>query len=165
MKTRPQSWRDMSAAPRCFIALVVLCGSTVLTLSVVHGRSGNPLKFLCYLLIALAASRLKVNLPGITGTMSVNFLFVLLCVLELTLAETMVLGCLAVVMQCLDWEHPNPIQVTFNVCSTALAIAVSFSAYRYALTQHAISAPTKALFLAACVYFVANTLPVARSSH
>ena len=29
-------------------------------------RSENPLKFLCYLVIALAASRLKVNLPGIS---------------------------------------------------------------------------------------------------
>jgi hypothetical protein len=37
--------------------------------------SRDPLKFLCYLVIALVASRLKVNLPGITGTMSVNFLF------------------------------------------------------------------------------------------
>ena len=59
---------------------------TVLTYSVLHGRSENPLKFLCYLVIALAASRLKVNLPGITGTMSVNFLFLLLGVLELSSA-------------------------------------------------------------------------------
>jgi len=126
MKTRPQSWRDMSAAPRFFIAVVVLCGTSVLTYSVLHGRSENPLKFFCYLVIALAASRLKVNLPGITGTMSVNFLFLLLGVLELSLAETMALGCAAVVVQCFDRDRPVPIQVAFNVSSTALAIAVTF---------------------------------------
>jgi len=92
MKTRPQSWRDMSAAPRFFIAVVVICGTAVLTYSVLHGKSENPLKFFCYLVIALAASRLKVNLPGITGTMSVNFLFLLLGVLELSLSEAMALG-------------------------------------------------------------------------
>ena len=161
MKTRPQSWREMSAAPRFFIAVVVVCGTIVLAYSVLHGRSENPLKFFCYLVIALAASRLKVNLPGITGTMSVNFLFLLLGVLELSLSEAMALGCAAVVVQCFDRDRPNPIQVAFNVCSTALAIAVTFAAYRYSLAHRAINNPSTLLFLATCVYFVANTLPVA----
>src|ERR1700733_4465014 len=161
MKTRPQSFRDMSAAPRLFIGVVVVCGMIVLSYSVWHGKSENPVKFLCYLAIALAASRLKVNLPGITGTMSVNFLFLLLGVLELSLSETMALGCAAVVVQCLGRDRPSPVQVAFNVCSTALAIAVTFAAYRYSLGHHTVSNPSTLLFLAACVYFVANTLPVA----
>src|SRR5271169_3241894 len=161
MTTRPQSWRDISAAPRFFIAVVVICGTTVLTYSVLHGRSQNPLKFFCYLVIALAASRLKVKLPGITGTMSVNFLFLLLGVLELSLSETMALGCAAVAVQCFDRKRPNPIQVAFNVCSTALAATVTFASYHYASSHRAIGRPLALLFLAACVYFLANTLPVA----
>ncbi len=164
MKTHPQSWRDMSAAPRFFIAVVVLCGMSVLAYSILHGRSENPLKFFCYLVIALAASRLKVNLPGITGTMSVNFLFLLLGVLELSLSEAMALGCAAVVVQCFDRDRPLPIHVAFNVSSTALAIAATFAAYRFSLSQRAVSNPSTLLFLAACVYFVANTLPVAAVS-
>ena len=161
MKTRPQTWRELSAAPRLFISVVVICGTIVLFYSVWHGTSDNPLKFLCYLVIALAASRLKVNLPGITGTMSVNFLFILLGVLELSLSEAMAIGCAAAVVQCLDRERPAPIQVFFNVTSTALAIAITFAAYRYASAHTAINNPSTLLFLAACVYFVANTLPVA----
>ena len=161
MKTRPQSWREMSAAPRFFIAVVVLCGSIVLAYSMLHCKSESPLKFFCYLVIALAASRLKVNLPGITGTMSVNFLFVLLGVLELSLSETVALGCAAVVVQCFDGrDRAVPIQVAFNVCSTALAIAVTFTSYRYSLA-HVVNNPSTLLFFAACVYFVGNTLPVA----
>ncbi len=148
-------------APRFFIAVVVLCGTAVLTYSVTHGQSENPLKFFCYLVIALAASRLKVNLPGITGTMSVNFLFLLLGVLELSLSEAMALGCAAVVVQCFDRDRPVPLQVAFNVCSTALAIAVTFVVYRWSLFHRAISNPSTLLFVAASVYFVANTLPVA----
>ncbi len=161
MKTRLQSWREMSGTPRFFVAVVVLCGTMVLTYSVLHGRSENPLKFFCYLAIALAASRLKVNLPGIAGTMSVNFLFLLLGVLELSLSEAMALGCAAVVVQSFDGERPFPIQVAFNVCSTALAIAMTFASYRYFLSHRPMSNPSSSLFLAACVYFVANTLPVA----
>src|ERR1035438_5627879 len=141
MEKRPQSWREISAVPRLFIAVVVLCGTAVLTYSVMHGRSENPLKFFCYLVIALAASRLKVNLPGITGTMSVNFLFLLLGVLELSLSETMALGCAAVVVQCIGRDRPVPVQVSFNVCSTAVAIAVTFFAYRYAVLHSGVHAP------------------------
>jgi diguanylate cyclase (GGDEF)-like protein/putative nucleotidyltransferase with HDIG domain len=151
----------MSAAPRFFIAVVVICGTAVLAYTVFHGRSENPLKFLCYLAIALAASRLKVNLPGVTGTMSVNFLFLLLGVLELSLSEAMALGCAAVLVQCFDRDRPVPIQVAFNVCSTALAIAVTFFAYRYSLMHRVVRNPSTLLFLAASVYFVANTLPIA----
>jgi diguanylate cyclase (GGDEF)-like protein/putative nucleotidyltransferase with HDIG domain len=161
VKTSPQSWKNMSAAPRFFVTVVVLCGTAVLTYSILHGRSENPLKFLCYLVIALAASRLKVSLPGITGTMSVNFLFLLLGVLELSFSEAMALGCAAVVVQCFGRDRPTPILVAFNVCSTALAIAVTFVAYRYALLHHAVNNPSTSLFLAACMYFVATTLPLA----
>ncbi|MGA7558162.1 MAG: diguanylate cyclase [Terriglobales bacterium] len=151
----------MRPVARAFIAVVLICGTSVLTYSVLHAKSASPLKFFCYLVIALAASRLKVNLPGITGTMSVNFLFLLLGVLELSLPETIVMGCAAVVVQCLDRESLHPIQVAFNICSTALAIAVTFFTYRYALSHSAVNNPSTSLFLAASVYFVANTLPVA----
>ena len=161
MKRRPHSWREMNAGARVFIAVVVLCGISVLTYTVLHGASRDPLKFLCYLVIALVASRLKVNLPGITGTMSVNFLFLLLGVLELSLSETMALGCAAVVVQCFDRDRPVPLQVAFNVCSTALAIAATFAAYRFPLFHRVVGNPSTLLFMAACVYFVANTVPVA----
>ena len=161
MKSRPQSWRDMSFAPRAFISVVLVCGTIVLTYTVLHGKSQNPLKFACYLVIALAASRLKVNLPGITGTMSVNFLFLLLGVIELSFSETMAIGCAAVVVQCFGGERPVPLHVVFNVCSTALAIAATFVSYRFALLHRAVNNPSALLFVAACVYFVSNTLPVA----
>ncbi len=161
MTPRAQSWREMSPAPRAFIAAVVVSGIGVLVYSLLlHEWGEHPLRFSCYLVIALAASRLKVNLPGITGTMSVNFLFVLLGVLELGLSETIALGCAAVVVQCIGRDRPVPVQVSFNVCSTALAVAVTFLGYRYALLHSSVHAPML-LFGAACLYFAGNTLPVA----
>lgn len=150
----------MRPAAQIFSGVVIACGLIVLAYTVMHGRSQNPIKFLCYLAIALAASRLKVNLPGITGTMSVNFLFLLLGVMELSYSETMALGCAAVVVQCIG-ERPRPLHIVFNVCSTALAIAATFSAYRISMLHRGVNNPSTLLFLAACVYFVSNTLPVA----
>jgi diguanylate cyclase (GGDEF)-like protein/putative nucleotidyltransferase with HDIG domain len=161
MEHRPQNWREMSAAPRAFMVVVLLCGTAVLTYTLLNGSSHNPLKFLGYLATALVASRLRVNLPGITGTMSVNFLFLLLGVLELSFAETMALGCAAVLVQCFDRDRPMPIHIAFNACSTALAIAATFAAYRFSMLHRYVSNPSTLLFVAACMYFVANTVPVA----
>jgi diguanylate cyclase (GGDEF)-like protein/putative nucleotidyltransferase with HDIG domain len=151
----------MGLTARAFIAAVVLCGTSVLTFTVLHGTSRDPVKFVSYLAIALVASRMRVNLPGITGTMSVNFLIMLLGVLELSFSETMALGCAAVVVQCIDRERPVPLRVAFNVCSTALAIAATFAVYRNPLLHRMVANPSTLLFLAASVYFVSNTLPVA----
>ena len=161
MKDGAQGWSEMKLAPRVFLGVVIACGLVVLSYSILHGKSQDPIKFICYLIIALAASRLRVNLPGITGTMSVNFLFVLLGILELSLSETMVLGCAAIVVQCIERTRPRPLQMTFNVCSTAVAITLAFWSYHAVLRYHDSEYPSSALFLAACVYFVANTLPVA----
>ena len=161
MTGSPPQWRDMKLVSRAYIAVVVTCGLIVITYTVLHGKSQNPLKFGCYMAIALAASRLKVNLPGITGTMSVNFLFVLLGVLELSFSETMALGCAAIIVQCIGRDRPQPLHITFNVCSAALAIAATFSTYRYSLQQGAINNSSTLLFLATCIYFVSNTLPIA----
>ncbi len=42
-----------------------------------------------------------------------------------------------------------------------MAVAVTFASYRYALSHRALGGPSAILFLAASVYFLANTLPVA----
>ena len=161
MKTSPQSWREMKLAPRVYSAAVVACGVSIMTYTILHGSCHDPLKFSCYLAVALAASRLKVTLPGITGTMSVNFLFLLLGIMELSAGETMVLGCAAVVVQCLGRDRPKALHIVFNLCSTALAIGTTFFVYNHSQSHHVIDNPSALLFVAACVYFVANTLPVA----
>src|SRR6204780_4231076 len=117
MAGNSQSWRGLTLQAKLFVGLIVTAGTSVLVYGAVHQTSKNIAEFICYLGIGILASRMKVNLPGITGTMSVNFLFVLLGVLELSFSEAMALGCAAVVVQCFDRDHPSPIQVAFNVCS------------------------------------------------
>jgi hypothetical protein len=82
MASGSSSWRELSSSAKVFVAAVVLAGSVVLLCAVANPTSENIAKFICYLLVAILASRLKVHLPGITGTMSVNFLFIILGILE-----------------------------------------------------------------------------------
>jgi diguanylate cyclase (GGDEF)-like protein/putative nucleotidyltransferase with HDIG domain len=151
----------MTLGAKLFISVVVTVGTVVLIYATDTANTRNPLKFLCYLIIALLASRLKVNLPGITGTMSVNFLFILLGILELSFAETLVLGSAAILVQCFYKDRPGAIQVTFNICATAVSIAAAYCVYHLVLFEGQFSNHSLLLVLASSTYFVANTGSIA----
>src|SRR5260370_7227405 len=102
----------MCIKAKIFVAATTALGVMVLAIALGHWQSANLLRFSCYLLVAVLASALKVRLPGIEGTMSVNFLFVLLGILELSLPETLIIGCASPLVQCF-WQalhKPLPVQ-------------------------------------------------------
>src|SRR5438876_12378864 len=121
LAAQSQSWRDLDLRAKALISLVVAVGTGVLLYAAVYPTGKNIAQFICFLLIAILAARLKVHLPGITGTMSVNFLFILLGVLELSLPETLILGSAAVVVQCCYRDLTSSIHVTCNLCAIAVA--------------------------------------------
>ena len=126
-------------------------------------RSTDTVEFLCYLLVALLASSLKVTLPGIDGTMSVNFLFILLGVLEMSFAETLVLGFAAVLVQCY-WKSSKrlrPIQVIFNLSQLTIATSAAYGLYRFLSGGVLVHHRSVALTIAATAYFAFNTVAMA----
>src|SRR5215471_11028679 len=84
--------RSVSKTAKLYIVLISTLGLAALANGLDPWKSADMGRFLCYLLIATAASGLKVSLPGMTGTMSVNFLFILIGVAELELSETMLIA-------------------------------------------------------------------------
>src|SRR5271166_2113862 len=157
MAGHSQSWRDLTPHAKMFVGLVVTLGTGVLVLGAVHQSSKNIAEFICYMGIAILASRMKVNLPGITGTMSVNFLFVLLGVLELSFSETLVLGCTSILVQVLYPDRPSAIQVTFNLCASAVSTTLAYGVFHLLLVHHLVESRSLSLGMAAATYFIANT--------
>jgi diguanylate cyclase (GGDEF)-like protein/putative nucleotidyltransferase with HDIG domain len=151
----------MSWAARLFISLVILGGMATLIYGGVHQTSKNIAEFICYLGIGILASRLKVSLPGITGTLSVNFLFILVGVLELSLTETLILGSVSMLAQCLYPERPQAIQVTFNICATAVSTFLAYSVYHHTVANMLVGNKPILLGIAATVYFIANAGSIA----
>ena len=152
----------MSAKAKMYLACVYLIGVTTGLIAMSQWNLTDPVRFACYLLIALLASGLKVSLPGINGSMSVNFFFIILGVMELSVPETLIIGYGATVVQSF-WRtnsRPKAVQVTFNLANMTTAIFLASAAYRYVdrVTTH--SLPLM-LVAAACTYFVTNTMPVA----
>jgi hypothetical protein len=158
---RSRSWRGLSTAAKLYVSLTVIAGLATLVYGGVHQSSKNIAEFICYLGIAILASRLKVNLPGITGTLSVNFLFILIGVLELSFTETVILGAISMVAQCLYPERPTAIQLTFNVCAGAVSTALAYQVYHQPLANLVVGSRPILLGLAATVYFIANAGSIA----
>src|SRR5260370_6917017 len=100
----------MSLKARIYIGVVIALGAAALGHSLSLWVPHDLLRFLCYLALAIPASCLKVSLPGITGTMSVLFIFLLAGVVELDLPETLVIGtvCVAVQTLCHATLRPRP---------------------------------------------------------
>jgi diguanylate cyclase (GGDEF)-like protein/putative nucleotidyltransferase with HDIG domain len=132
-------------------------GVCVLLYGAQHPQSKNIAEFLCYLVVCILASKLKINLTEITDTMSVNFLFILIGVLQLSFAETLALGCVAILAQSFLGQKPSPIQVTYNLCTSAISIALAYVAFHAPLSIHFLASSPVRLILAASAYFVANT--------
>ncbi len=153
----------MSIRARLFIGATAALGMFALVYSLWHWQSVDLARFVCYLLVAVLASTLKIQLPGLDGTMSVNFLFILLSVLELNLPETLVLGCTATLAQCLFGTRQKlvPIKIIFNVFGM-MANAIVLSYFAYHDLQRVLGAGTLPLLvITSLIFFVANTVPVA----
>jgi diguanylate cyclase (GGDEF)-like protein/putative nucleotidyltransferase with HDIG domain len=153
-----------SAKARTYIAITLFTGFlSLLTGFLQPGEWSDPSHFLCYLTLALLASGMKVSLPGVTGTMSVIFLFILIGVRELTLAQTILMGVLGTIIQCY-WRsksRPKPIQVAFNIASMASAVAATYYVFHLKLGRFAAENELVMLVAAASTFFVLNTAPVA----
>src|ERR1700683_3928928 len=152
----------LSIQTKLFIGLAASLGVVVLGFALLHWQSQDLPRFLSYLAVAVLASGLKVQLPGIDGTMSVNFLFILLGVLELSLPETLLIGCTATLVQSV-WQTRNrldPIKILFNVAGMmANASALTYITYHWLAQRYGANKPIL-LMVAALVFFFANTLPI-----
>ena len=148
-----------SIGARLFIAGMALAGSVCFVLAFSHWQSSDPVKFVCYLTAALLASSLKVGLPGVEATLSVNFLFTLLGILELSLPETLLIGLASTLAQ-FYWKPARQlklVQLVFNFSQVTVSTGVADGAYKL-VVLHVLHAPGPlALLVAAIIHFGCNS--------
>src|SRR5207245_10365052 len=87
----------------------------------------DPFRFASFLAVALAVCVFEVVLPGIHATMSADFLFILVGILDLSYPDTLLMGCLGGLVQSLLYAapRPRPIQLAFNLANLALSITAA----------------------------------------
>ena len=148
---------------RIFALLAIACGGAIIAAGVYPWQSGDIFRFCFYLALAALASGMKVNLPGMEGTMSAGFLFILIAIGEMTLGETLAISCVATLIQCL-WKtksKPGVTQVAFSVAITGAAALIAYKFYHFPKSDAYGNAGPFLLAAAAIIYFLLNTIPVA----
>src|SRR5215831_11786486 len=148
-----------SIVARAFIAGMALSGALVCSLAFLHWQTSDPVKFVCYLLATLLASSLKVGLPGIEGTLSVNFLFTLLGILELSLPETLAIAIASTLVQ-FYWKPARRlklVQLVFNLSQVTISSAAAYAGYKFVENSLLHAPGPLALLVAAVVHFGCNT--------
>src|SRR5580693_8179533 len=152
------SWARQIGA-RAFIAGMALGALACLAFALFHWRSTDPVKFACYLAAALLASSFKVTLPGIEGTLSMNFLFTLIGILEMSLPETLLIGLVSTLAQ-FYWRparKSKPVQLLFNLSHVTVCSAAAYGAYQL-VSVHILHGPGPlALLVAAITIFIFGT--------
>jgi hypothetical protein len=146
---------------RAFVALIVVAGAGVLGYAIFRANSFHGAEFALFLVVACVAARMKVKLPGVTGSMSVNLPFILLALVEMSVAEALALACLSNLTQCLprQGEKFHWIQAVFNF--NAMALAVGATTWIYGCSRLAgLSSPSR-LMIATAAFFLLNTALVA----
>ena len=115
----------MPTRAKLYIAFVILAGIYSIVCS--DWSSQGPLRYVLLLIVTVGASMMKVRLPGILGTMSVNFLLILIGIIKLGPGEAILVGCTGALVQCIWRAKTNPkvVQTTFSTMSIA-AIAIVY---------------------------------------
>jgi putative nucleotidyltransferase with HDIG domain len=138
-----------------YIALVIIAGAIAMGHGLLTWTSADLARYLSFSIIALVASGLKVSLPSVPGTMSMNFVFVLIGISQFSLGETLLAGCLGTLVQSLFYTkvHPKPVQLAFNFASVAISIQAAYFVHTLPNLQSGL--------LTAAIFFLTNTFFVA----
>ena len=154
--------KSFSNPAKLFIVVVAGCGLAVLSYAGMHRETVLLTRFAAFLTITVLAARLSLRLPGMDSSMSVNLPFILVCLTQLSLLETVFIACSSALAQSLGkGKKADPVKVIFNVSAMACSIGLAF--FLYNGISHNTDLRTRTLLLAAAAagYFMGNTLPVA----
>ena len=105
----------------------IATGLVALAISLSYWKNQDLLQFLFYLVFVAVSSQMKVRMPGVNGTMSVNFLFTLLAVTSLDPAKCVLVSITGALTQLL-WKSKNklkPIHVMFNASSSTISRGIT----------------------------------------
>jgi len=152
----------MPTRAKIYISIVLALGCASLILPLVplaQFQSADPWIFWAYFLLTVCTSGLKVRLPMVFATLSVNFLFILVGIVYFSLPQAVVLGAAGTIVQCLWRPHVRPklVQIAFSTSSVCLAAFAAHGAFHGPLGSVLSVLHPLRIGVAAFVYYIVNT--------
>ena len=163
-KLRLEQPVESPAVPRqagIYANVIVALGVIALAAAGMYWECSNMPRFLTYVALAFVTATWKVRLPGMTGTISVSFVLLLVAILQLGFGETVLMAVLMGLVQSV-WRpvrRPLPLQVFFSAACLELSSAAAY------LVCHEVFPQLHSLALlvgvATLVLYLSNTVLVA----
>lgn len=152
----------MPKIAKTYIALVIASGAAVLFLAAGAWPSTGLRQFAIYLGLAALASTLKVRIPGLEGTISPNFVFLLLSMTSCRFSEVVIISMVAALVQCL-WvpaKRPRLVQVAFSAATLILSASAAYQLSHLFVAGNAAQSSVPFVLLAGSLYFPLNSAMV-----
>ncbi len=153
----------MSSQAKRYVILTAILGVLVLARAPSSVGPVDAARFLCYLMGAAITSQLTLRLPEVTGTLSVNFFFIMAGLLEMDLRRVLAIACAGALGQMAWHAHRKlrPVQVVFNLATVTISSYCAFNTYHWRSLQALDSSVPVPLIAATLVFFLVNTLALA----
>jgi hypothetical protein len=151
----------MPRIAKTYITLIICAGATILLFAAGSWSSFSLRQFGIFLGLVAVSSTLKVRIPGIEGTMSPNFVFLVLGMSICSLSEVAAIALVAALVQSL-WAAKNPrlVQVVFSGAALVLSATLARQFAHLLFGPNALNSPVALVILAGCLYFSLNTAMV-----
>jgi len=149
----------MPSQAKFYIAIMGAAGIAVLALAGLQWSPENLTRFAVFFLLALAASTMKVRVPGFTGTISANFMFIMIGIAQFSFSETALLGFGGALVQSL-WktrQRPQLVQLFFNVMCLTVSSAGAYGLAHFVAKAMGSNALVPLMALGGCFFLVLNT--------
>jgi hypothetical protein len=152
----------MTPSAKTYIFGVIGTGGLMLAYALAGWSPTLSGSWVIFTVLAILTSAIKLRLPGVEGTYSLSFLFLLYGVAHFSLAETLIAGCAGAMAQSLlnAKTRPTLTQILFNTANVVVSLSACFAIGRVWLAAgiaHYLPAVMAAL---AFTWFVVNTVLV-----
>lgn len=149
----------MPSQAKAYIAFVIASGTMLVLLAADWWSSANLRQFLIYLCLAAFASALKVRIPGMEGTVSPNFVFLLLGMMALPYSQVVAISVAAALVQSL-WasaKRPRFVQVAFSAAAVILSSSLAYGLSHLVQAGSRTESLVVSVILAGSTYFPVNS--------
>jgi len=144
---------------KAYIATIGALATAVLGMMAYRWNPQNLGRFVLFFTLAMVASTMKIRLPGLKTSISLNFVFILIGLALFSFSETVLIGLGGALVQSL-WrplQRPKAVQVFFNGACLTVCTAAAFWAAHALPGMVGSSSAAAMMTVGACVYVVLNT--------
>lgn len=142
---------------------IVTVGIAAAVIAIAGMRHPDYLALLLYCAAGLAVTRFKIRLPGTTGTLSLNYVVVLVVLLNCDVGSGMIVALTSTLGQCLirSAQRPAWYQVVFSVAGVSMPVLAADGLLHSSWLAHTRVGGSVAVLAASMAYFFLNTITVA----